>query len=246
MDKKPKLFTEESAAVLGNWLRDAEIVDLPKPIGQDQAEALALKKLLDDYSAAISKGYHLVMHEISSDPVKKYQINDFRIDTHIIKQMRNAEDACRLLQEHGVLQGVLGISGEAMGDMYAIAHNLYEQKKYDQASWVLQYLLFLNPYICFLWQALGRCTQALRQWDESLWAFGVAINCDPREQETYRLAVEACLELKDYEKAREFVQTGLDRYQRALPHQKNEIKEYLEALKEHIYTHERGGLENAG
>ncbi len=245
MAKKQKFFTEESAAMLGDWLRDSQIVDLPKP-EQDQAEARALKKLLDDYSAAISKGYHLVMHEIASDPVKKNHLNDFRIDTNIIKQMHNAEDASKLLQEHGVLQGVLGISGETMGEMNRIACNLYDQKKYDQACWILQYMLFLNPYVCYLWQELGLCCQALNQWDEAFWAYGVAINCDPHEKETYSLAVKASLDLKDYEKAREFVQGGLDRFQRQLPNQKNEIKEFLEDLKEYIMAHEHGRIENVG
>ncbi len=167
MTEEPNL-SAESLAILSDWLTEGPI-GLPKP-EQDLMEALALKKLLDEHSASVSQGYHLVMNEINSDPSMKDRINDFRIDIKIIRQMRHPSEASQLLKEHGVLQGVLGVSGQAMGTMVQIAQNFFEQKKYEQTSWVLQYLLFLNPYICWLWQQLAHCCQAQNRWDEAEWA----------------------------------------------------------------------------
>ena len=107
--------------------------------------------------------------------------------------MRHPSEASQLLKEHGVLQGVLGVSGQAMGTHeFRLLRIFFEQKKYEQTSWVLQYLLFLNPYICWLWQQLAHCCQAQNRWDEAEWALGVALNCGPDEPDLYRLAVQAC------------------------------------------------------
>ena len=245
MVEKSKLFSDESVASFSDWLKENHLVDLAQPQHEDQ-ESLALKKLLEEYSAIISHGYHLVMSEIASDPTKKARINDFRLKTNIIRQMKNPADAGELLKEHGVLQGVLGITGESMGDMYCIAENFFEQKKYDQASWILQYLLFLNPYLCWVWQKLAQCAQAQNQWGEAVWALGVALNCDPKEPELYRLAVDACLEAKEYDQAKEFVQFGLEHSQKLIHQEKAlEIRQFLEGLMEYIQQQHRSGGESS-
>ncbi len=63
---------------------------------------------------------------------------------------------------------------------------------------------------------------------------GVALNCGPDEPDLYRLAVQACLEAKEYQKAKEFVQFGLDYNHKPLHQENAELQEVLEGLMEHI------------
>lgn len=205
------VFSASTVKGLSEWMVAEGFIEplkKNKPLGQRDRDGI--RQLLEGFTGQVAEGYRVVIKHIGELPNGNLRLATFRMPSKLIKQMRNPKTAMAQWSEHLVMQGILGFSGETMAEVYEIAKSLHHERRYDEAINVYLYLIYLNPYVAWFWQGLGRSWKAALEFVSACYAFSVAINCEPLSLELYRDAVNCYLDMNEYTSADLLLQHGID------------------------------------
>ncbi len=193
-----ELFDKKSISALNDWLVEEKLID-----NQDPVE---LKRLLEDSTDSIARGYQLLLQETQQDEPEP---NPYQIDPKVFEQLKKKKAFQRLMSENLTLQGVFHYTPEMMANLNRIGLQQFHQRHYEQASRIFLYGLYLNPYVAWFWQGLARCYQGMHKVEDALFAHGMAINCQPLDTDLYKTAVQYCLDVQESNKAKALLEHGL-------------------------------------
>ena len=84
-----------------------------------------------------------------------------------------------------ILQELEGISDEEMETIYALGYNFFTSGKYDAAKDIFTGLSAYAPYTAHYWRALGAVNQQLKDYDEAIAAYDMAIANDESDVVSY-------------------------------------------------------------
>ena len=83
------------------------------------------------------------------------------------------------------LQELEGISDEEMETIYALGYNFFTYGKYDAAKDIFTGLTAYAPYTAHYWRALGAVNQQLKDYQEAIAAYDMAIANDEHDVVSY-------------------------------------------------------------
>ena len=92
---------------------------------------------------------------------------------------------------HGFMNGLItlqeleGISDEEMETIYALGYNFFTYGKYDAAKDIFTGLTAYAPYTAHYWRALGAVNQQLKDYQEAIAAYDMAIANDEHDVVSY-------------------------------------------------------------
>jgi len=92
---------------------------------------------------------------------------------------------------HGFMNGLItlqeleGISDEEMETIYALGYNFFTYGKYDAAKDIFTGLTAYAPYTAHYWRALGAVNQQLKDYQEAIAAYDMAIANDEQDVVSY-------------------------------------------------------------
>ena len=98
---------------------------------------------------------------------------------------KNSEVLLDHLCKGGCLSDMYGLSEDDLEAVYAMARNLYNNRKYDDALTMFRFLCHLEHTSSKYWMGMGATQQMLKDYDAALKAYGMAtlFNIDdPRPQ----------------------------------------------------------------
>ena len=136
-------------------------------------------------------------------------LEDFIIDEEAIARISDEEVLLNHLEEGKPLQELFGFTNEVTAEFYEAAKNILEQKRFEDAINAFVFLTTINPYMSDFWVGLGMAHQQNNQHDEALFSYSVAFNLDGRQIFPYVLAAQCCMEVKDFERALEVVDSAV-------------------------------------
>jgi type III secretion system low calcium response chaperone LcrH/SycD len=83
------------------------------------------------------------------------------------------------------LQELEGISDEEMETIYALGYNFFTYGKYDAAKDIFTGLTAYAPYTAHYWRALGAVNQQLKDYEDAIAAYDMAIANDEADVVSY-------------------------------------------------------------
>ena len=92
---------------------------------------------------------------------------------------------------HGFMNGLItlqeleGISDEEMETIYALGYNFFTYGKYDAAKDIFAGLTAYAPYTAHYWRALGAVNQQLKDYQDAVAAYDMAVANDERDVVSY-------------------------------------------------------------
>jgi type III secretion system low calcium response chaperone LcrH/SycD len=92
---------------------------------------------------------------------------------------------------HGFMNGLItlteleGISDEEMETIYALGYNYFTYGKYEAARDIFSGLTAYAPYTAYYWRALGAVNQQLKDYDEAIAGYDMAIANDEMDVVSY-------------------------------------------------------------
>ena len=110
--------------------------------------------------------------------------------------------AGRCLTEGATLADVRGYTGDEMEAVYNFAHNTYQQRRYDDARKLFQFLAENDHTEGRFWKGLAACQQMTGRHEQAVAAYGVAALLDATDPQTPLRACECYLAMDDLEGAR--------------------------------------------
>ena len=115
----------------------------------------------------------------------------------------SVETMAHLLEEDHLLQEIVGLSDEKMLLIYDYASELYEDKKYQDASDILYLLIILNPINFYFWQAFGIASLKIDDLPAASAAFETAIALDPSQPDPYLYLQEVLIKQREMDAAKQ-------------------------------------------
>lgn len=196
-----------------------------------------IEEKLVHFKKSFARGYELILDqafhlsEKTGIPAQDFELKiSPQLDEHAYKTI-----LVNALKEKTPLQCCYAYTGDMMAAIYELAVELYKDKKYTQSSDVLQFLITLNPYVCWFWQLLGRIEQAQHRWKEALYIFEIAIGSDPENLECYEDAIKCCLQAGNYEEGVSILDRGLAFIKASKAVKKHEaLKVHLKEMKTYV------------
>lgn len=238
------MFKETQMKTIHNWLKSEGFFESDQPTeekGGQEPERELIQKLLETYTMDITDGYKTVLQTLAKRGKGGALLEEYRISSALIDELAEPRKSMDLWSENIVMQGLLGYTGQQMGEMYQMARDLYHNKEAERARKVCLFLLYLHPYIPWFWQLLGRCWQLQGDTAYASYAYSVAINLEPRSLDLYKDIVSCLIEQEEWDHAESVVQYGLDRLQ--LHEGEEELQQLEKALRgmSKAITQERKG-----
>jgi type III secretion system low calcium response chaperone LcrH/SycD len=92
---------------------------------------------------------------------------------------------------HGFMNGLItlqeleGISDDEMETIYALGYNFFTYGKYDAAKDIFVGLTAYAPYTSHYWRALGAVNQQLKDYQEAITAYDMAVANDENDVVSY-------------------------------------------------------------
>ena len=111
--------------------------------------------------------------------------------THLIGKMNSSDSAKKAAPT---------LSTENIETLYAMAHQMYTRKNYDQASDLFRVLTVVDMANRRNWVALGAALQMLKKYEEAVEMYGVAAVMEPSDPYIHFHASECFFSLGDKEK----------------------------------------------
>ena len=112
------------------------------------------------------------------------------------------EEACAFLGQGGVLADLEGITPDQLESMYAAAHTLYEQSRFDKAAKIFQTLCLLNHQQTKYFIGLGACMQMQKRFEVAIQAYAYAGLFEPQNPALHLNAAECLLALNQLKEAK--------------------------------------------
>ena len=110
--------------------------------------------------------------------------------------------ARQCLDEGAALADVRGYTADEMDAVYLLAHNAYQQRKYDDARRLFYFLAENDHTECRHWMGLAACLQLTGEHPEAIAAYGMAAMLDATNPVPPLHACECYLALHDLAAAR--------------------------------------------
>ncbi len=123
------------------------------------------------------------------------------------------------LEKGGTLGDIKGFTPEEVEAVYALAYNLFQQQKYEDAEKLFQFLCFYEHLDKRFWMGLGGCRQHLKQYEGAIDAYSVLGMLDMENPYPPLHAADCYVALGDMEKAESALEAAIhwsgddDRYQ---------------------------------
>ena len=118
-------------------------------------------------------------------------------------QLLTVEELARQCLEQGATLGdVRGYTDDEMEAVYSLAHNAYQQRKYDDARKLFYFLAENDHTESRFWMGLGAALQMTGGYEQALAAYGVAALLDATNPQPPLRASECYLALRDFAGAR--------------------------------------------
>jgi hypothetical protein len=180
----------------------------------------------------LSEGYRIIREALSQTHSKE------EMEPYLLKDEIFQEDRFnQALEEKGSLQGAIGYSDEMCSNIFKLAIQLQEEKRFEESRKALLFLLMLKPFNSTIWMGFGRAYQGEQLPKEALYAYLVAINCAPFKLEPYAQAIHFCLSTQQGNEAMRIVEYGIElaathplkEEEKELPDQLKAIKAYIQA-----------------
>lgn len=105
---------------------------------------------------------------------------------------------------------LLGHTAQAQETMYALAHRMYGQAKYDDAARIFSHLVTCNHMDARFFVGFGACMQMKGRHPQALKFYGVASVLDLADPTPVMHMAECHLALGDHAQARTAIARGLD------------------------------------
>jgi type III secretion system low calcium response chaperone LcrH/SycD len=92
---------------------------------------------------------------------------------------------------HGFMNGLItlqeleGISDEEMETIYALGYNFFTYGKYDAAKDIFVGLTAYAPYTSHYWRALGAVNQQMKDYEEAIASYDMALSNDDMDIVSY-------------------------------------------------------------
>lgn len=204
------MFNERNLSKIADWLVEEGFIQVPEE-AEGHPERETLKQLLEGYTQDLAKGYRLILQALEERPGGEELKQQYAIPEDKVSTLHNPTQAAQLWEEHGVLQGILGYSGDQMAEMHKIGVSAIDAKRCGDGAAIFFYLIYLNQNIPWFWHQLGRAYQGQQELDHATYAYSVAINLEPGTLDLYLSAVRCCIEAKEYERADGILQYGINR-----------------------------------
>ncbi|MGA8163517.1 MAG: hypothetical protein WB791_00640 [Waddliaceae bacterium] len=137
-------------------------------------------------------------------------LKDFFINKDALEKVNNEEVLMQYLEEGKPLQELFGFSNEATAEFYGAAKRILEQKRFEDAMSAFVFLTTINPYISDFWLGLGMAQQKNQEHEAALSSYRTAFTLEGRSILPYMLAAHCCLEIKDFDRAKEVLECAED------------------------------------
>ena len=115
------------------------------------------------------------------------------------KQLRAMAE--RFLVSGGTFKDLKGLTEENMEAIYSVAHNLYQNGKFDEAQKVFQFLCFFDHFQKRHWMGLAACRQMIRNYQGAVEAYSFATMLDVNDPKPPFLAADSHLGMGNYKAA---------------------------------------------
>jgi len=96
-----------------------------------------------------------------------------------------------ILDNHGTLGDIKGLGADHQEAIYAVAHQLYEQEKYQDAHALFSFLCLYNHLTEKFWYGLGACRHMMKNYKGAIDAYSMAAMLD-MENPDYPLFAAEC------------------------------------------------------
>lgn len=196
---------------LANSLVAQGLLD-PKALEHPRNLRNNLQATLDLYTKAVAEGYKKTLEIIAKDHGTK-QAEHYRLKSLNLSSPEHQEKLQNAAREGRLMQACMEYSDDMLQTVFDIAVNLQEQKQWEDAVLVFTFLLYLCPSQSWFWYGLATCWHQSQQWDAAMYAYSMAISCDPTEIEFYRSACNCLLDTRETEKAKELLQYGIHQFE---------------------------------
>ncbi|MBF0318680.1 MAG: SycD/LcrH family type III secretion system chaperone [Nitrospirae bacterium] len=104
-----------------------------------------------------------------------------------------------------------GMSDDQMEAMYAIAYNLYQSGKYDEAVKVFLVLAINNPFLPKYWKGMGASLQMSKKYCPAVYAYTTAGSLDVKDPEVYLHLSECTIALGRKEESISTLKTAIEK-----------------------------------
>ena len=119
------------------------------------------------------------------------------------RELSTVEELARQCLEQGAALGdIRGYTADEMDAVYLLAHNAYQQHKYDDARKLFYFLAENDHTESRYWMGLAACLQLTGEHTEAVAAYGMAALLDATNPEPPLRACECYLALRDLAAAR--------------------------------------------
>lgn len=224
INQKLEEFTEECAA-LSKW-SDFQASPLAPTISAAvirESFKTVFKSVLDEKrdGERTAKGVAIIDHNLGRLPNAELCRQELRscaerLAHNLIQAMQKFNNHPENIKEfkwvetdpekkNGPLSSVadlLGFSFETTKSFYEIGALLYEEKKYEEACCVFQFLSLVQPNTFEIWFSLGLCHQQLKDWFSAVYCYSLASVMNPQQIDPYIFGAECFLAGNDRQNAR--------------------------------------------
>lgn len=125
------------------------------------------------------------------------------MDNSSTRDQEAVEDALiSIITNGGTFKEISGFSDEAMESVYAVAYNLFQGNKFDDAAKVFQFLAFQDHFNPKYFLGLGACQQMRKQYQSAIEIFSFASLLDANDPRPFTYIGDCYIALDDTEKAK--------------------------------------------
>lgn len=103
------------------------------------------------------------------------------------------------------VQQAIGISDEALEEIYALAYNFYNQGKYQEAGVLFEFLSGVSPKTYKFLLGLGSCHYQMEAYEDAFAGFLLALMVECTDPLPGYYAVECCIKRECFEEAQELI-----------------------------------------
>ncbi len=122
----------------------------------------------------------------------------------------------------------LGLNSDDFEGFYSIGAHFFEQKRYDDAGCVFQYLSLLDALCHEVWISLGLCHMETKDWLSALSSFYIAAITNSSNPLSFLYQAQVNIELRDMENAEESLIMAKEIIKQQQPSQ--EIQDYINEI----------------
>ncbi|MFI0434500.1 MAG: SycD/LcrH family type III secretion system chaperone [Parachlamydiaceae bacterium] len=131
----------------------------------------------------------------------KKDLNDFYFSTEAKEKLNNPQLMVEELNQGKVAQEILRVPDRVMAQFYKAAYELFEEKRYQDASHAFLFLVTLNPDHHEYWLGLGMATQLNQDYESAIDAYEIAALCDISSPVPYFYLAKCLFAIHDRESA---------------------------------------------